>query len=117
MPSLLYHKDVFAPAAIFQSPGVMRVRYGHHAVTAAQEDRYGDLSRYLTPYIDLDETEIVEVEVTHGEVTKRVVRLPLNEELVLVLVVGADGFVRTVWGNMASDVHKTLDRSKYVHHH
>lgn len=117
MPTLLFHKDVFAPAAVFRSPGVMRVRYGHHAVSAAETDRYGDLSRHLRPYVDLDEAEIVEVEVTDGHISKRVIRVPLPNDLVLVLVVMADGFVKTVWGNLATDTHKTLDRSKFVQPH
>lgn len=117
MPTVLYHKDVFAPAPLFRSPGVLRVKYGTHAVNAAEQDRYGDLSRYLTPYIDMDEAEIVEVEVTDGRITKRVVRVPIRNELDIVLVIAADGFVRTVWGNKYSDAHRTLDRSKYATHH
>lgn len=117
MPTVLYHKDVFAPASVFRSPGVTRVRYGHHAVAAAESDRYGNLSRHLRPYVDMDEAEIVEVEVTNGEISKRVIRVPVEDDLVLVLVINADGFVKTVWGNRASDTHKTLDRSKFVQHH
>lgn len=111
----VYHKDVFAPGSIFASPGTLRVRYGHHAVQAAEDDRCGDLSRYLRPYVDVDEAEIIEVEVTDGKITKRVLRVPIAPNLDLVMVVKADGFVKTVWGNFASDTHKTLDRSKFVH--
>lgn len=111
----LFHKDVFAPAVFFASPGVMRVRYSRHAVQAAADDRYGDLSNVLPAYVDIDECEIVEVEVADNEITKRVVRLPVDGELDLVLVISADGYVRTVWGNTANDKHRTLDRSKYAH--
>ncbi|KVP40045.1 hypothetical protein WJ87_07635 [Burkholderia ubonensis] len=111
----LYHKDVYAPDVIFRSPGVVRLRYSRHAEIAAFDDRYGDLTRYLTPYMDFDEAEIVEVELdVEGQICKRVARFQVAEDLVLVVVAQTDGFVRTVWGNLVSDRHTTLDRSKYV---
>lgn len=114
MSAKLYHKEVYAPEVVFRSPGVMRLRYSRHAQQAAIDDRYGDLSEYLTPYLDFDYVEIVEVEMVEGQITKRVVRHQVTDDLVLVLAVGADGFVRTVWGNLVSDRHRTLDRTKFV---
>ncbi|KVP97788.1 hypothetical protein WJ96_04260 [Burkholderia ubonensis] len=115
MTTKLYHKDVYAPDVIFRSPGVVRLRYSRHAQYAACDDRYGDLSRYLTPYMDFDEAEIVEVELdVEGQISKRVARFQVDEDLVLVVVAQTDGFVRTVWGNLISDRHSTLDRRKYV---
>ena len=112
---VVYHKDVYAPDVIFRSPGVMRVRYSYHAQEAARDDRYGDLSRYLTPYRDFDEAEIVEVELdAEGQIAKRVVRFNITDELVLVMAVSADGYVRTVWCNRFDDRHATLARLKYV---
>ncbi|KWA83924.1 hypothetical protein WL29_21395 [Burkholderia ubonensis] len=111
----LYHKDVYAPDVIFRSPGVVRLRYSRHAEDAAFDDRYGDLTCYLTPYMDFDTAEIVEVELdVEGQICKRVARFQVEEDLVLVVVASADGFVRTVWGNLVTDRHKTLDRRKYV---
>lgn len=93
----------------------MRLRYSHHALAAARDDRYGDLSRYLTPYRDFDDAELVEVELdAEGQIAKRVARFNITDELVLVLVVTADGYVKTVWSNRFVDVHATLDRRKYV---
>lgn len=114
MTTKLYHKDVYAPEVMFRSPGVLRTRYSRHAQQAAVDDRYGDLSRYLSAYLDFDYVEIVEVELTDGEITKRVIRHQVTDDLVLVMAVGADGFVRTVWGNLVSDRHATLDRTKFV---
>lgn len=114
MSAKLYHKEVYAPEVVFRSPGVMRLRYSRHAQQAAMDDRYGDLSEYLTPYLDFDYVEIVEVEMVEGQITKRVVRHQVTDDLVLVLAVGADGFVRTVWGNLVTDRHRTLDRTKFV---
>jgi hypothetical protein len=111
----LYHKDVYAPAVLFRSPGVLRVRYSYHAQEAARDDRYGDLSRYLTPYRDFDDAEIVEVELDRdGQIAKRLARFNITDELVLVMAVNADGYVKTVWCNRYADRHATLDRRKYV---
>lgn len=112
--SRLFHKDVYAPAAYFASPGVVRVQYTRHATYAAQDDRYGDLTQYLRDYFDLDSGEIVEVEVVDGQVAKRVVRFNVSKELDLVLVITADGRVKTVWANLHDDHHTTLKRWKFV---
>lgn len=115
MATKLFHKDVYAPAVLFRSPGFIRLKYGPHALLAAAEDRYGDLTRYLSPYMDFDRAEIVEVELGEdGQILKRVARFQVSEDLVLVVVVAANGFVRTVWGNKASDTHSTLNHNRYV---
>lgn len=111
----VYHREVYAPEPLFRSPGVVRLRYSYHAQEEARGDRYGDLSRYLTPYRDFDYAEIVEVELDEeGQIAKRVVRFDITEDLVLVLAVKADGYVKTVWCNRFTDSHGTLDRRKYV---
>lgn len=110
----LYHREVFAPQSLFKSPGVVSLTYSHHARNAAVDDRYRDLTPYLSRYIDLDECEIVEVETVNGRITKRVVRCPIDSELTMVLVIGADGYVRTVWGNLNSDQHASLHRGRYA---
>jgi len=113
--SRIYHRDVYAPEVLFRSPGVVRLRYSYHAQEEARGDRYGDLSRYLTPYRDFDYAEIVEVELdAEGQIAKRVARFDITEDLVLVLAVTADGYVKTVWCNRFDDCHGTLDRRKYV---
>lgn len=114
MPVNLYHRSVYAPAPMFRSPGVVRLDITNHARKAAREDRYGDLSKYLRHNLDFDATDIVEVEVTDGVITKRTVRLPITTELVLVLVVSAEGRVITVWGNRMDDDHATLNTKKFV---
>lgn len=114
MPVKLYHRSVYAPAPMFRSPGVVRLEVTHHARQAAKDDRYGDLSKYLRHYLDFDATDIVEVEVTDGVITKRTVRLPVTPDLVLVLVVSGEGRVITVWGNRRDDDHATLNTKKFV---
>lgn len=100
---------------MFRSPGVKRLKYSAHAQAAAREDRYGDLSPFLKPFLDFDYVEIVEVELDlEGQIAKRVVRVRITGELCLVLAVTVDGYVKTVWCNHASDKHTTLNRAKYV---
>lgn len=116
MVSYLFHRDVFAPKEIFKTPGTLNLRYGPHAKKAAAEDRYGDLTRFCPNRITIQESDIVEVAVENGAVIKRVIRIqaPGSANLDLVLVVNADGFVRTVWGNKRTDQHRTLNRHKFV---
>lgn len=114
MLSGLFHKDVFAPKILFSSPGRVSVKYSKHALNAATEDCYGNLTPYLPDYIDFDAAEIVEVEVCEGLIVKRVVRISVTEDLALVLAVQADGLVRTVWANLHSDNHVTLRKGNFV---
>ena len=114
MPTRLYHREVYAPVPMFRSPGVVRVHYTDHAREQAETDRYGNMRAYLHKFIDFDEGEIVEVEVTDGLVSKRLVRIRATKELDLVLAVLSNGRVTTVWVNQRDDRHSTLNRSKYV---
>ena len=115
MRTFLFHRDVFAPEEVFATNGaVIKVTYGPHALSAAAKDRYGDLRGYLPQWLDREEVEVIEVEVARGEISKRGVRFQVADNLDLVMVVQSDGFVRTVWGNLHDDTHKSLDRSKFV---
>jgi hypothetical protein len=113
MPKL-YHKAVYAPEVYFRSPGLVRLRYSRHAEEAAYDDRYCDLTQYLAPVMNFDDAEIVEVELDdEGQISKRVARFKVAPNLVLVMAVSSDGYVKTVWGNRPSDQHKTLKQKKY----
>lgn len=120
METLLFHKDVFAPDFVFQANDIVKLRYGPHAMEAAETDRYGDLRPHLPRVVDLGDPDIsvVEVELMRNaekvSISKRVVRYPVSAKLTLVLVITADGFVRTVWGNETDDNHSTLKRHLYV---
>lgn len=97
-----------------------RLRYIDHALKASLDDRYGNLSPYLPRQLDASSPDVafVEVEMTaSGCVEKVVVRLRTalqyrGEAVDLVLVVLRNGTVKTVWGNVASDNHATLRRSR-----
>ncbi len=112
----LYHKDIGFPKGANLPDGfspVIRLRYGPHAMKAADDDRYGRLN--LPAVIDIRKGELFEIGVTGNTVTKMAVRMPYDNKIDLILVFGPrDGFVRTVWANEKGDKHKTLDRAKYV---
>jgi hypothetical protein len=60
----------------------------------------------------LDNVEPFEVEVDNGLVTKSVVRVKYNDKKDISIVF-RDGIIITAWLNERSDLHSTLDRSKY----
>lgn len=93
------------------SKGSLGLTYGHHALKAAQSDRYGVIR--LPGSVEFAGMQVVEAEFYRDCLQKLVVRVRYCERFDLVLVLGGTGFVRTVWLNERSDKHSTLDRSKY----
>lgn len=113
----LYHAEVGLPERYRHPACRVVLQYSLHALREARRDRYGMLD--LPDYVNLANYETVEVEITRERVSKIVVRGPMDDERDLVLVIipkaGKPWFVKTVWVNLKSDSHKTLDRSRYVH--
>lgn len=113
---MLYHKDVFLPRRIRVSvpTGIQRLNYSQHARNAAMNDRYGVIP--LTDRIDFGTMEIVEVEHDGRKLLKTVLRENGQEKnRVFVVVPIPNGWlVKTVWYNLASDTHRTLNKSAYV---
>lgn len=96
------------------------LRYVGHALDASRDDRYGNLSSLLPRVLDITSPLLTFVEVEMngaGAVEKVVVRIRTThvfgrEHVDLVLVVLRGGTVKTVWGNVASDTHRTLNRNR-----
>jgi antitoxin component of MazEF toxin-antitoxin module len=109
---MLFHRDVGFPKNVQMMTGVLNLRYSQHALRAAREDRYGIME--LPETLDVTNGKPVEIEVEDGRVVKSVYRASYDDEIDMVIVVQPDGFVKTVWFNMKTDKHKTLDRSKYT---
>lgn len=109
--SALYHSEVFMPPAYARPCFHGKLRYSHHAQAAAADDRYGQFK--LPEQLDMRWADLIETEVADGDVLKQVWRVPLDGSRDLVLAIQRGGFVRTVWINLHSDKHNTLDRSKY----
>lgn len=108
----LYHKDVFLPQRVKET-AVLKLQYSLHARTEAESDRYGRISLPLV--LDTRRADLIEAEVepVSRRVLKRVYRAPLDKERDIVLVVNPDGFVRTVWVNLKTDQHRSLDKRKF----
>lgn len=116
---VLYHPEVYLPVAKVPS-GVVRLTWSSHAAKAADNDRYGKIRR--SHLIDLTDFSLVELGMTAGKPTKFVMRGPLDNERDVVYVLRpkvnhrglTDYMVVTVWCNLKTDTHRTLDRSKYA---
>lgn len=109
----LYHTDIFIPTDLKLPKGTIFLNYSRHAKRAAISDRYGHIP--LPDAINLSDYKVIEVEVIEDEVTKVLYRGQLDEERDLCIVlIPSSSFVKTVWVNLRSDTHRTLDTSKYV---
>ena len=113
---VLYHKDIGFPDNINLPQGfnpVMQLNYGSHARKEAMEDKYGEIR--LPHRIDVRKGETIEIGVTGNTVTKMVIRFSYDQTRDIVMVFMPKGnFVKTVWFNLKTDHHKTLDHSKYA---
>lgn len=107
----LYHKDI-TPWIRYISRGRVELNYSRHTALKAQE-------RGLPlPAAMVIESNVIEAELDDvGDVLKLVVRLRWTESDDLCVVVREQPFgswlVVTMWSNSRTDMHTTLDRSKY----
>jgi hypothetical protein len=105
----LFHKDIGIPDALKAARPNSTLTYGHHARREALADGITSLPKVLPEVFTL-----VEVEVVKGKPTKWVIRTTSHVAgLDLVLVITADGFVKTLWVNESRDTHRTLLRHLY----
>lgn len=111
--SFLFHSAIRVPIPFRKPCYEGRLTYGHHARRAAVDDRYGYIQ--LPEMFTAQGAQLIEVEVADDgkTVIKQVWRKPLDRVRDIVLVITSEGFVKTVWINLRSDKHRTLDRSKY----
>ena len=106
----LYHRDIFLPMELGYAT---MLRYSPHARAEASSDRYGNLT--LPMSISTRDAEVIEVEVVNGKPVKALFRTRHDERRDICLVVLLDtSVVKTVWCNVRTDSHKTLDASKYM---
>jgi hypothetical protein len=106
----LYHYVTGLPKV--NLPASIPLSYGTHAKHQCVADRYGIIKPPAT--LDIANGKLIELQVLGGRIEKIVVRIPYDNRHDLVLVVGKDGFVRTLWLNRNNDKHNTLDRTRYV---
>lgn len=114
----LYHADIRLPDGFRLPARVVTLSFTKHARNARTNDRYGYIPPI--PVLDLGQCDVVEVGIEAGRVAKVVVRTMLDNErdVVLALIPHQPKpnvwTVKTVWCNLRTDSHKTLDRSRYV---
>ena len=108
----LYHIEIGFPAWFQRPTGKVRPQYGNHARFESQIDRYGRIQ--LPVEIDLAKFQVIEIGVEDGRLVKMLVRGQLDATRDICVVLTNTGFVKTVWVNLRTDKHRTLDRSKYL---
>jgi hypothetical protein len=112
----LYHEAFGFPSGHERPIFTGMLTYSQHALQEADSDRYGRIA--LPTKFDARATNAKLIEVEFDDRKRRVVkqvwRQSLDAQRDLVLVITYDGYVKTVWVNLKSDAHRTLDGSKYV---
>lgn len=111
----LYHADIRLPDGFTLPKRVVELFWTNHARTACVNDRYGLMNPF--PVLDLGQCDVIEVGVLGTKVVKIVLRTEYDDEFDIVIVVIPQRerwTVKTVWLNRWDDLHRTLDRSKYV---
>lgn len=112
----LYHSEIKLPAGFVAPTGKVELRWTSHARQEAAKDRYTNIPQFKA--LTLARFKVIEVGVVNGRVSKIVFRgrLDNTNDVVIVLIPNgtAPWTVKTVWVNKTNDLHRTLDRSKYV---
>lgn len=111
----LYHADIFIPEWFTMPTERVRLEWSQHARKAAWEERYGRIPTFQT--IPLSQFSLIELGVRDGAVSKIVVRGHYDSARDVIFVLCPEDthyFVKTVWMNLRSDEHKSLDRSRYA---
>ncbi len=117
MKTQLFHREVYMPADIREQfhGRTFRLAVSGHARVAARSDRYGVLS--IPETVTVEGGAIVEAEASESAIEKIVVRTSYDATRDAVYVLIPDGPVatlKTVWFNLKSDRHKTLDKKNYA---
>ncbi len=114
----LYHKQVFMPATIAkleQRVCDLGVKT-KHAIQEAANDRFGALQ--IPNSISFSGRDVIEAEHDGRRFCKLLVRLSYDATRDALYAIGIDDkgwpFLKTVWSNLKTDSHRTLDRSKYA---
>lgn len=128
---ILYHEEIGFPKNFRPPTGKYPLTYSRHAHEACLDDRYGHIPKLKG--IDTDRMKLIEIGVKDGKVSKLLYRGTLactechannvsqsackhpRRDMCIVVIPKArePWFVKTVWINLQSDKHRTLDASKY----
>jgi hypothetical protein len=108
----LYHKDIGFPPFFTCPDARINLIYTNHAKQASDSRNIRRLGS-----ITLSRFQVIEIEVRDNRVVKMVVRGSYDATNDICLVITLEKgkwIVKTVWLNAVSDLHNTLDRSKYA---
>lgn len=112
---MLYHKDVFLPRRLVKQlpKNVRKLNYSSHAKNEVKSDRYGQVN--VPSEIIFQDWEVIEIESKDGIISDKVVlRKKYDDRDLCIVVLVKCNTVKTVWINLNSDKHSTLDISRYV---
>lgn len=112
----LFHSDLGLPKGFVPPTARVEINYGSHSRAEAMADRYGEIR--LPKTLSLSRMKVIEVGVEDGRVSKILFRGRLDETRDLCIVLIPNGNkpwrCKTVWINLNTDQHKTLDKSRYA---
>ena len=111
----IYHKELGFPKEVQNLFGkTFSLSFSTHAKAACRNDRYG----FIIPptAITITPNNLFEAELEGANITKLAIRQKHTADKdisVVIIPEGLKGFVKTLWLNLSSDTHLTLDKSKY----
>jgi hypothetical protein len=129
---ILYHSELGFPQHFKPPTGRKKLEYSRHALEASMDDRYGKIPKLTT--LSVDHMKIIELGVQNNKISKILYRgtlscidchqnklpqadCPHPKRDMCIVVIPRPGdqpwYVKTVWINLQSDKHKTLDETKY----
>lgn len=110
--SRLFHYLTGLPKS-FRAHDIYGLRPSPHAINESNSDKYGCFA--LPNYVKISEWKVIELEQNdEGQIVKWVIRKVLdNERDIVLVIIPNQKVIKTVWINVRSDKHKTLDKSRY----
>jgi len=113
---LLYHRDAYGfPKNLKLPSGTFHVIYSQHAKDEARTDRYGVIEIDKIPQLTVKEEDIFEIEVTNHVITKITARIGYDDRRdVIFALIPQTNVVKTIWSNLKTDIHRTLQKWKYA---
>lgn len=107
----LYHYKIFMPNIKIPNTQITLI-YSNHAINASKNDRYGQI--LLPKTINPNAGKLIELEIKNNVIQKIVLRFKYSKDLDLIIVIGFNKIVKTVWLNKCEDNHSTLNYNNYV---
>lgn len=112
---MIYHKELGFPKVVSTVIGkTFTTQFSSHAKQSCRNDRYGFIIPPTSISVSMD--NIIEIEVEGNTVTKVLIRQKydsVKDICIAFIPQSRVAFVKTLWLNMTTDKHYTLDETKY----